>query len=65
MTNEVSQELTVKEKYGDCKVLECPRLLQFAREREDGTRYFVEGDLAYRAVVLCNNWTLGLSDGIK
>lgn len=63
MTNEIPQELTVKKKYENCKGFECPRLLSVTKEHEDGTRYFVEGDLAYTAMVLCNNWTIGLSDG--
>jgi hypothetical protein len=63
MTNETSQELTVKEKYENCKGFECPRFLSLTKEREDGTRYFVEGDLAYTAMVLCNNWVNGVSDG--
>ena len=63
MINEALPELTVKEKYENCKGFECPRLLRLTREREDGTRYFGEGDLAYTAMALCNNWTIGLSDG--
>lgn len=63
MTNETSQELTVKEKYESCKGFECPRLLSLTKEHKDGTRYFTEGDLAYTAMTLCNNWTIGLSDG--
>jgi len=63
MTNEIPQEIAVKEKYENCKGFECPRLLRFTEEREDGTRYFTESDLAYTAIVLCNNWTIGLSDG--
>lgn len=63
MTSESSQELTVKEKYENCKGFECPRLLELTKEHEDGSRYFVEGDMAYQAMVLCNNWGIGLSDG--
>lgn len=62
-TNETTQELTVKEKYESCKGFECPRLRSLMKEREDGTPYFVEGDMAYYAMTLCNNWTIGLSDG--
>jgi len=63
MTDETKQEYTVKEKYDNCKGFECPRLLGLTKEHEDVTRYFVEGDLAYAAMVLCNNWAIGLSDG--
>lgn len=63
MNNEPTPELTVKEKFKNCKGFECPRLLEIAQEDEAGKKYFVEGDLAYRAIVLCNNWTIGLSDG--
>lgn len=63
MTSEVQPTRTVKGRYEACKGSECPRLLELMKEREDGTRYFVEGDLAYQAMVLCNNWTIGLSDG--
>lgn len=63
MTNETTPELTIKEKYEDCKGFECPRLRTLMKEREDGTLYFVEGDMAYHAMILCNNWTIELSDG--
>ena len=63
MTNEIPQELTVKETYENCKGFECPRLLSLTKENEDGTRYLAEGDLAYTAMVLCNNWAIGMSDG--
>ena len=63
MTDNTPEELSVKEKYENCKGLECPRLLSLTEEREDGTRRIAEGDLAYTAIVLCNNWTIGLSDG--
>ncbi len=62
MTNQ-SPELTVKEQYEDCKGFECPRLRSLMEEREDGTPYVVEGDMAYYAMTLCNNWTIGVSDG--
>lgn len=61
--NNQAPELTVKEQYQDCKGFECPRLLRLMKQREDGTPYFTEGDLAYYAMTLCNNWTIGLSDG--
>lgn len=64
MSDTTSPEgLTVKEKYQPCKSFECPRFLKLCRTREDGRPYFVEGDLAYTALVRCNNWPLGLSDG--
>ena len=63
MTNETLQELTVKEKYEYCKGFECPRLRSLMEKQKDGTPYFVEGDMAYYAMTLCNNWTIGLSDG--
>jgi len=63
MSESETPALTVKEKYADCKGFECPRLLSLMKEREDGTPYFVEGDMAYYAMTLCNNWGLGLSNG--
>jgi hypothetical protein len=63
MTNNTSPELTVKERYGQCKQFECPRLLALCETDADGKPYFVEGSVAYAAIVLCNNWALGLSDG--
>lgn len=63
MNNEAPAEMTVKEKYEDCKGFECPRLNEILQTGEDGTKYFTEGDMAYRALVLCNNWAIGWSDG--
>lgn len=63
MTNDQSPELTVKERYTNCKQFECPRFLAICETREDGSKYFSEGSIAYQALVLCNNWTLGLSNG--
>lgn len=63
MTDNTPEELSVKEKYENRKGFECPRLLSLTEEREDGTRRIAEGDLAYTAMVLCNYWTIGLSDG--
>lgn len=63
MSSEAAPNLTVKEKYAECKTFECPRFLDLCGTREDGSRYFTEGGLAYNALVRCNNWTIGLSDG--
>lgn len=63
MNKETSGELTVKKRYEDCKGFECPRLVELCQTDEQGNKYFVEGDLAYRAITLCNLWALGLSDG--
>ncbi len=60
--NNQSPELTVKEQYDNCKYHECPRLRPLMDER-DGQYYFAESTMAYTAITLCNNWSLGLSDG--
>lgn len=59
----VPEGLTVKEPYSACKTFECPRFLTLCDEKEPGKPTFTEGGLAYTALVHCNNWTLGLSDG--
>ena len=58
-----ASELTVKESFQDCKMFECPRFLAICKQKEDGSYYFSEGDIAYQAATLCNNWAIGLSDG--
>lgn len=63
MTSERQPKLTVKERYQECKQFECPRFLAICETGPDGSKYFTETGLAYSALVLCNNWTLGLSDG--
>ena len=63
MNNEAPAEMTVKEKYEDCKGFQCPRLNEILKTREDGTEYCVEGDMAYTALVMCRNWAMGLGDG--
>jgi len=63
MSNGTTPELTVKERYTNCKQFECPRFVAICESREDGSKYFSEGSIAYSALVRCNNWTLGLSDG--
>ena len=63
MNDKAPKELVVKDRYQDCKGFECPRLLELCETGEDGRRYFTDGDLAYTAMVRCNNWAFGLSDG--
>ena len=63
MNNENPPKMTVKERYEDCKGFECPRLNELLRTREDGKKYYNEGDMAYTALVLCKNWAIGASDG--
>lgn len=63
MSKERTPELTVKERYQPCKQSECPRFLALCKTNPDGSTYFTEGDLAYSALIHCNNWAIGLSDG--
>ena len=63
MNKELPEVIAIKQKYEDCRGFTCPRLLELAKTDEDGRRYFTEGDLAYTAMVRCNGWSIGLSDG--
>lgn len=56
-------ELSEKNKYEICKGLQCPNFLEVCKVDSQGNPYFTEADIAYQAMALCNNWTLGLSDG--
>ena len=60
--NDKAPELTVKNQYEHCKGSECPRFRPLMEER-DGGFYFTEGSMAYTAIVHCNNWAIGMSDG--